>query len=261
MKEVRFASTEAGLITGVSRELNETEAWSLYNFEQHAKGCRICWDACRSDSRTMVQDCCAEGNGLANDVLLHVWLRSHDEQIYSTQRDSKLRHVRVEVGPKYINLRRLLKSAARARRHSPIVTYEDSHRYEVRPHTRADSLSPRRETVIIEPASSKTRRYHEKASHTSTHYPKTVRVTRDDDDIVDSTGWSPSQARRQPAGELLIIKDGSRYEQDGERRRERYRTEIREPSKPAATTRISPSRQSDHRYERRREERSSIYYV
>jgi len=67
------------------RPLTPQEAWSLYQYETHARACHTC------DGHRM----CDLGYDLSRDVRVHVW--KHDKQLCSTLPDNKGRWVRVEV--------------------------------------------------------------------------------------------------------------------------------------------------------------------
>lgn len=98
-------------VSGITRPLNMTEAWSLYHFEKHAEGCRHCYkpESVFKSGRPL----CEVGHDLARDVLLHV--RMSADVVYSTTREDH-RWVRVEMQPDYCHTRGLLRAMERKRR-------------------------------------------------------------------------------------------------------------------------------------------------
>ncbi|QIX01754.1 hypothetical protein AMS68_007271 [Peltaster fructicola] len=124
-KSVRFPD-HAEIITGVTRPLTPTEAWSLYYFEIHARSCKTC----HQPYQTVVNGgrLCSEGHDLAYDVAMHVYHR--DGQVYSVKRE-KSRDIRVEVPHGYDRLVALLKAmeqrASRKPRLAPIISYESKY--------------------------------------------------------------------------------------------------------------------------------------
>jgi len=109
-RNVHFLPTMSP-VSGITRPLNRTEAWSLYHFEKHAEGCRQCYkpEAVFNSGRPL----CGVGHDLARDVLLHV--RMNDDVVYSTVREDH-RSVRVEMLPDYRHTRGLLRAMERKRR-------------------------------------------------------------------------------------------------------------------------------------------------
>ncbi|GAB7338130.1 hypothetical protein MBLNU457_4486t1 [Dothideomycetes sp. NU457] len=98
-------------VSGITRPLNRTEAWSLYHFEKHAESCRQCYrpESVFNSGRPL----CEVGHDLARDVLLHI--RMSDDVVYSTTREDH-RWVRVEMQPDYCHTRGLLRAMERKRR-------------------------------------------------------------------------------------------------------------------------------------------------
>ena len=249
-KKARFAST---VVEGYTRPLTPTEAWSLWNFEAHASGCRSCYDPLRVHIRR--ERLCAEGHALALDVAEHVY--HHAGEVYSNTKDDH-KPVRVEVHPDYKHVRSLLQAMDRALRSTsrtvPVVSYDrsypvsprrqssparsDERREERRERERRPDES-RYEKVTVEPASHTS---HRRSSHKSKRY-STVVVDED----VEST--AVSQPERKPES-----RKGSLYDAEIERQREDkgYVVEIREPS--------SGSREKERERRRKEERRRSGYY-
>lgn len=263
-KVVHFAPTSAGMVTGISRELTATEAWSLYHFEHHAKYCTACHDPYKSFKRTKTGTLCATGLALAQDAVYHV--RYIDGEIYSTATDAG-QLVRVEVPPKYDNLRSLVKAVARGmrvHRAAPAVVHH-AYAHPLTPPRTPDpeeaehahdlfSSSPRRRhaTVIVEPASSDASRRsaaHRHSYHHETRYPRVV-VTEPSTRDEEAAAAAATASHRR----------GTLYEQDLQRSQERYRTEIREPS-PSARLTLAHQQQQQHHHRRHREEqRQTVYF-
>lgn len=189
-KSVRFAPTSEN---ESSRPLTTIEAWSLYNFEIHARQCSQC---------SKISQLCDIGSGLAQDVACHVF--SRDSDIWSVTKDKKSNtFVRVEVPHGYTQLRKLLRSTERGlRTHKMSVpTFID--------YTRVYPVSGRRITsdkdAFIESAS-------------TTRVPRSHRYSNKDDDISIDPVRFTSRERR-----------GTLYHLDAQRRRDRVPVEVREP--------------------------------
>lgn len=110
-------------VSGISRELNSTEAWSLYHFEKHAKSCRACYEpyAKFESGRGL----CDTGHALAQDVSLQIY---YDRpEIYSrTPECGQL--VRVELHKDYQQTRDMLRAYARqARRDAKTPVIHHNH--------------------------------------------------------------------------------------------------------------------------------------
>ena len=233
-KEVRFAQSSSGLVTGVSRQLTSTEHWSLYHFETHALACSTCHDPLRvylSGGRL-----CDTGHALAQDVAEHVYHQAGE--IYSTTRE-KQKAVRVELPPGYDQTRGLLKGLERHLRSSrPIVSYDRSYPVSPRPTSREPEYNNGRREVVIEPADSRrpqdsTRRKDSssrressgskeasgrRSKHKPTRYNTTVVQERE-------TEPEPSSSRQPERTE----RRGSLYAEDQERKQRVYKVETREP--------------------------------
>jgi len=111
-KQVRFAPRSAEL---ASRPLTPQEAWALYHFETHARGCRLCSN----------HSLCSTGYGLAQDV--QVLMCQHGGEICSTRPDSEGKWIRLEIPHGYDRARSMLgveRIRKREKKHAPIVNYE-----------------------------------------------------------------------------------------------------------------------------------------
>jgi hypothetical protein len=218
-KQVRFAPRSAEL---ASRPLTPQEAWSLYHFETHARGCRLC------SSHSL----CSAGYGLSQDVQILVCQRGGE--ICSTRPDSEGKWIRVEIPHGYDRARSML-GVERKKKHAPIVSYD----IEPQPIRRRE----RRDSVYVEPA--RTHRDDEKRSR---HKPERY-------EVVEVT-----PVPRYEAGEPVRLpertKRGSLYESDMRRPRREYRIEERTPErKERGEDREREKRERDERRERHRRER------
>ena len=217
-KAVRFAPSKSGVVTGVSRELNPTEAWSLYHFECHAKAC----STCRDPFQTYVKrgQLCETGHALAQDVALHVHYTAGE--IYSTAKD-KQKLVRVELEPGYDQVRSLLKGLDHRLRSKPTITYDRSQpSTSRRTTTTQQELDPSqgRKEVIIEPGDSrKDKSSGRKSRQKSTRYKTTV-VQEPDSDPEPSSSKEPAKPRERR---------GSLYYSDQQRNKKKYHVEERAP--------------------------------
>ena len=189
-KSVRFAPTSEN---ESSRPLTTIEAWSLYNFETHARQCSKC---------SKISRLCDVGSGLAQDVACHVF--SRDSDIWSVLKDKKSNNfVRVEVPHGYTQLRKLLRSTERGlRTHKMSVPTPIDY-------TRVYPVSSRRissdKDVYIESAS-------------TARVPRSRRYSiRDDDLSIDPAPFTPRERR------------GTLYHLDAQRRNDRVLVEVREP--------------------------------
>lgn len=206
-KSVRFAPTSSNRS---SRPLTSVEAWSLYNFEIHARTCDYCFNSLAVHEQG--GRLCDIGLGLAEDVACHVY--HHENEIYSTRKDdSKL--VRVEVPRGYTHLRQLLSKMGRTlRSHKMMASIPSYDRYYPVP-ARRSSLSAHalNGTVTIEPASSSDR--SKRPSSIKAHYGYTT---------IES-----QPARSVPA--VSKERRGTLYEKDLQRKQDLYNVEIREPDR------------------------------
>ncbi|KAM0723577.1 hypothetical protein Q7P37_000564 [Cladosporium fusiforme] len=228
-KTVRFAPRSAEL---ASRPLTPQEAWSLYHFENHARGCRAC------DSRRL----CDVGYSLSQDV--RVLVCQHGGELCSTRPDEEGKWVRVEVPHEYDRVKVLL-GAERSRerkRHTPIVSYDTP---EPKPSRRREPVD-----VVFEP--SRTHRDEERKSRQKTQHYDVVEVTPTSD---HDRKYDKGEPVRPPER----AKRGSLYESDMRRPRREYRLEERTPEKRERRDRSRErewkERDREERRERRRRER------
>ena len=174
-------------------------------------------------------DLCAAGNALAEDVAVNLVYRDGD--IYAVRKeDHKL--VRVEMKPGLRHVQGYLKALRRygrksSGRNQPVINYDRdeprSARYhkERTPEYTSDRRGDRRETVVIEPASSRPER---KSSHRgSRHPPKRYDSVVIDDDVEAPRPLSPTKKYKERRGSLY---DAEMARQEKEKR---YRVEVREP--------------------------------
>lgn len=230
-KAVRFAE-DAELITGVTRPLTPTEAWSLYYFETHARTCPVCNDPYHVILKG--GRLCNSGHDLAYDVAMHVYHK--DGIVYSTTKE-KAREIRVEVPHGYDRLLALLKGMDRkTRKHqrsAPVVDYAPKRYPSVRRAPAVQSIMEEDEPtspVFVQPyRPEKYRRSHHKSHHKSSQY-STVVIGLDDDAEYDRMRLDKNEKR------------GSLYKDA--RPRKEYRVEVR---------------QSDHDSRPRREHRKEYY--
>ncbi|PPJ53730.1 hypothetical protein CBER1_00833 [Cercospora berteroae] len=201
-KSVRFAPTNNS-----SRPLTTVEAWSLYNYELHARSCPTCY-------RAKVSRLCNTGYALSQDVACHIFSREGD--IYAVKKDSTNSLVRVEIPHGYSQLRHLLRSTERAlRKHTlsstPAPTTND--------YTRVYPISSTRRTyqpdAIIEPASSEQTHRRKHRHRYST--------------IVANDGLENVSIRPMPMPAPSTERRGTLYEREAQRRKDSVRIEVREP--------------------------------
>ena len=217
-KTVRFSPAPVKAVPGVTRPLTQTEAWSLYHFESHARQCRACFDPL--DVHRRGEKLCHTGQGLGHDVSYHVYYR--DGLIYSTHpEDGKLVHV--EIPTTYGQLRSLLKAMNRGltctRASAPVLSYERN------PSIRTPRYAlHERATYIVEPAAS-TRKPRSSLDSKPRYYPTitTKDLGLDSKDLDDEINALPVQS--------LSLKDrrGTLYARDMQRKQASYMVEIREP--------------------------------
>ena len=221
-KQVRFAPRSAELAT---RPLTPQEAWSLYHFETHARGCREC------DSNS--QSLCSTGYVLSQDV--RVLVCQHGGEICSTRPDSAGKWIRVEIPHGYDHAKSMLGAERRRqRKDAPIVSYDA----DPRP---ARKREPR-ETIYSEPA--QTYRDNEKRLR---HRPERYEVVE-----VTASNYDPGETVRLPD----MGKRGSLYETDMRLPRREYRIEERTPErKESSQDRVRKEKEREERRERRRRER------
>lgn len=159
--------------------MTSTEAWSMYNFEVHARQCQDCHNPYEVYQRG--QSLCETGHSLASDVAVHAYYK--DGEAYSRKViDSKL--TRLELPHGYAQTTSLLRAMNRglgSSRASPSVVIHDgtsSRRY------RGDD--PR---VITEPATSS--RSRRASKHKSSRYSTVIMQ----DDMENVTPPAPTTAR------------------------------------------------------------------
>ena len=213
-KQVRFAPRSAELAT---RTLTPQEAWSLYHFETHARGCREC------SSHSL----CSTGYGLSQDV--QVLICQHGGEICSTRPDSEGKWVRVEIPHGYDRAKSMLGvERKRGRKHAPIVNYDTAPRPSREPRPRANAFS--------EPAQ----------THKVNERPKRYQI------VEVETAFQGGEPVQLPES----TKRGTLYESYMRRPRREYRIEERTPErKESSQDRERKEREREERRERRRRER------
>ena len=225
-KQVRFAPRSAEL---ASRPLTPQEAWSLYHFETHARGCRTCSN----------HSLCTTGYGLAQDV--QVLVCQHGGEICSTRPDSEGKWIRVEIPHGYDRAKTMLGvERKREKKHAPIVSYDT----DPRPVRKREPREVR-ENVYVEPARTTTHRDDEKRSR---HKPERYDVV----EVIPVSKYETGEPVRLPER----TKRGSLYESDMRRPRREYRIEERLPDrKEDSQDREWKEREREERRERRHRER------
>jgi len=179
--------------------------------------CQYCNDPYRVYRKQ--RSLCPNGKDLAKDLACHVYLR--DGEVYSTRKeDHKL--VRVEVKAGYRNAQGLLESMRYhlngSSRSRPVINYDQTPAT-TRPRERTpERRESKRETVVIEPASSKPER--RSSHHGSRHKPRKY------DTVVVQ-----DNSETQPTTTKYKERRGSLYETDMARQKKDrgYRVEVREP--------------------------------
>jgi hypothetical protein len=235
-KAVRFASTEA-----LSRPVSQTEAWSLFHFESHARQCGECRDPYYVYLKG--RRLCPIGHALAQDVAIHVCSRQNE--IYSNAKDNH-KYVRVEMPHGYDQARGLLRSLDRSvrkiERTVSIISYDRT--YPVSPRRREKPASDYEDNgpVSIEPA----RTPRKPASTRYTYDPQTQVAT-------EETDSSTSKAKQREIEERF--KRGSLYEKDMQRPKKEYRVEVREPVEAESRRRRTRDRDDARESEKKREDR------
>ncbi|GAB7363388.1 hypothetical protein MBLNU230_g3666t1 [Neophaeotheca triangularis] len=252
-KTVRFpASTSGGPVSGISRPPTPTEAWSLYNFELHARACSACHNPHRAwrENRQL----CDSGHGLALDVAIHVY--SRDGVIYSTAHpnDNQSQPVHLEVPSTYQQVPLLLKAnehrlRSKEKKSAPIISYNQSHPIPARhgdeekhPRRREETGYPETK-ITLEPGHPDRNRSHKIPATSSSSPPsssspsskpkpskyKTIVINDSQDGNIEDDGYTTAPPRRSPGNSG---KRGSLYERDMQKRKPGgYRVEIREPAR------------------------------
>jgi hypothetical protein len=132
-KQVRFADRSTDQ---VSRILTPEEAWSLYHYETHARGCGQC--------RTLLL--CTTGRGLAQDV--GSFVRQRGREICSTRPNDDGTWIRVEIPRNYSRTKAMLgakRKRKREKEYAPtIVTYDTEPRPDPKQEPRYLYIEPAR---------------------------------------------------------------------------------------------------------------------
>ncbi|KAI5370596.1 hypothetical protein Slin15195_G014720 [Septoria linicola] len=194
-KSVRFAPTSE---YGSSRPLTSIEAWSLYNFEVHARSCSTCY-------QPRANHLCDTGDALSRDVACHIF--SRDSEIYAVRKDSS-KLVRVEIPHGYTQLRQLLSSMERRLRSHEMSAPTSIDYTQVYPTSSTRRKYVPDQDVYIQPAQTHRR--------SKSHRYSTVVANGDVEDVTILP--MPSSERR-----------GTLYEREAQRRKENVRIEVREP--------------------------------
>lgn len=128
----------------VSRPVNNTECWALYNFEMHARKCTYCHDPYsvhRSHNRL-----CKYGHRLAGDVARQMY-NGAGKVLSTKEEDNKL--LQIEIPKGYIETSGLLRAIERSRRHKPRRPFVNIDRSRnVAPKIQSHSVS--QESVVAE---------------------------------------------------------------------------------------------------------------
>jgi hypothetical protein len=105
---VQFAET---LVTGVSRPISNSEHWTLYNFERHARKCNTCLSpyCVYKENRQL----CLTGHDLAIDVAILLFKLGSDGMVYYKSK-SEHQEIRIEIPVDYQNVIGLLKAIKRS---------------------------------------------------------------------------------------------------------------------------------------------------
>lgn len=147
-----------GLVTSISRPVNNEEHWTLYYFETHAVKCKSCFEPL-TVAKTGRQ-LCSVGHELAVDVARLVFRRK-DGAVYSREKEDH-KEVRVELPHDYKQCLSLLKAIQRSLKNGERFIKPKSHDRtyfvaERRPRTperfaRTPEPAPRYETRTAEPS-------------------------------------------------------------------------------------------------------------
>lgn len=153
-------------ITSISRPLSETEAWTLYYFETHARTCPSCHDphrVHRSHGRL-----CSSGHALAQDVALILYSKAEGIEAYAVGDNDAL--VRVEIPRSYVEIKSLLRAMERSlrKRQTPIISYDRN--YYVAPRATHKRMTSTRQEPTSSSASSSSSPPR-RTSSTSSHRP------------------------------------------------------------------------------------------
>jgi hypothetical protein len=125
MPHISFART---LVTGVSRQLNNEEHWTLFYFEQHASTCHACYNpaAVQKAGRQL----CEEGRKLACTVAALLFRLCEDGHVYAEEEEQ---FVRVEMPAKYEHVSGLFKAVQASRSNILVRPRSMDAHYPVRP--------------------------------------------------------------------------------------------------------------------------------
>ena len=123
-RAVRFDS--GALVTGVSRPMQSSEAWAIYNFEEHAQRCSSCYRP--YEVQKAGGQLCDRGHSLAQSVASQLY-SDRSGIVYSHAKEDQQRiHVEVPLGFEHsLQLLRAHERSLRHRRRGPFVTFEPSH--------------------------------------------------------------------------------------------------------------------------------------
>ncbi|KAL1596852.1 hypothetical protein SLS59_007593 [Nothophoma quercina] len=201
-KKERRAGFMKDPVQSVSRPVNNTESWALYNFEMHARKCAYCHDP--YEVHRNHEQLCEHGHRLAQEVASYVY--NKDGKYFSTQ-DEDHKTVQLEIPSTHVEVAGLLKAIERSLRHRsrrPFVSMDQS--YHVAPRT--PTLPVRQKSVKVE---------HDAKPRTKSSRPRSGEVV----DWPDRVEISSSSSRR-----------GGLYEEDlaKKQRSAKYNVEVREPS-------------------------------
>ncbi|KAF9697889.1 hypothetical protein EKO04_004492 [Ascochyta lentis] len=190
-------------VQSVSRPVNNTESWALYNFEMHARKCAYCHDP--YEVHRNHEQLCEHGHRLAQEVASYIY--NKEGRSFSTKEEEN-KTVQVEIPSGYVEVSGLLKAVERSLRHRsrrPFVSMDRS--FYVAPRT--PTLPQRQKSVKVE---------HDQKPKSKSSRPRSGEVVEWPDKVEISNTTS---SRR-----------GSLYEEDlaKKRRYAKYNVEVREPS-------------------------------
>ena len=151
LSDVKMVGFPPSPVTGVSRPLNNTELWALYNFEMHSRSCAACYDP-YSVHKSGGQ-LCHSGHQMAQHVAKYISSKYDGRQVYSAGESDQSVHVEIPAG--YDNIRSLLRVTERSLRHRrqrPIISYDPNSQDAPRKSAKAGATltkSHRRKSVIV----------------------------------------------------------------------------------------------------------------
>ena len=194
-------------VSGVSRPVDADESWATYEFEAHARRCAYCYDPYHVYKAR--DQLCAVGHHLAQAVARLLYIK--DGIAYSTHTDDIYhRLVRVELPKGYHEVRGLLEAVERSLRHrsrQPFVVFEHSR------HT----ASRARPVKIEQGARARARSRSRPRSGEIVDWPSSG--------AVETIEVTPARSMHRRGS--LYIEDLA----EQRRKAERYRVEVREPSR------------------------------